>query len=113
VPVSVLICCAPPLIIAPPRLAAGMSPAGGSPLGGSPTASRLSSRSATPQPGLRSYLSPSQLHQSLINRLGGSAAAPSAAGSSSTVPAGQAGSRPARASEDSTHQADVWHTRGT
>jgi hypothetical protein len=90
-----------PHLLLPPnlalRLAAGMSPAGGSPLGGSPlggspTASRLSSRSATPQPGLRSYLSPSQLHQSLINRLGGTATAPSAAGSSSTVPAGQAGS---------------------
>ena len=62
---------------------AGGSPAGGSPAGGSPTTSRFSSRSATPLPGVRSGLSPSQLHQTLVNRLssgGGGGAARSGNG---------------------------------
>lgn len=65
----------------------GGSPIGGSPLGGSPTASRLSSRAATPTPGRTSHLSPSQLHQSLVNRLG------SAAGASATGSSGSGGPR--------------------
>lgn len=82
-------CLAPLADILPDPLPfAGLSPLGGSPrgsspLGGSPTASRLSSRSATPTPGHRSLLSPSQLHQSLVNRLGGTGASTTAGGGGS------------------------------
>jgi hypothetical protein len=58
--------------LAPSELAtpAGGSPLGSSPLGGSPSSSRRTSRSATPAPGMHRQLSPTQLHQSLVNRLG-------------------------------------------
>lgn len=65
---------------------AGSSPLGGSPLGGSPTASRFSSRSSTPLPGWRSQPSPSQLHQSLVNRLGASVGGGATGGGKATAP---------------------------
>ncbi|KAI7840166.1 hypothetical protein COHA_005949 [Chlorella ohadii] len=83
----------------------GGSPRGGSPLGGSPTASRLSSRAATPTPGHRSLLSPSQLHQSLVNRLGSTGASAAGGGSGGAAraqqqaqPVGEAAKVPAGAS---------------
>ncbi|KAL4423131.1 hypothetical protein ABPG77_004814 [Micractinium sp. CCAP 211/92] len=105
---------------------AGASPLGGSPLGGSPTASRFSSRSSTPLPGWRTQPSPSQLHQSLVTRLGasagggggGKAAAPrvqgaaaaavdEAPGGASPTAAGPLGSSP-EGSAPSLHRSQSW-----
>lgn len=85
-------------------LATGTSPLGGSPLGGSPlggsprrgspSASRFSSRSATPARGGYPGLTPVQLHESLVNRLGGAGGGGSAAPAAAAATAGGARGTP-------------------
>lgn len=87
------------------------TPAGASPQGLSPT----SSRPATPTPSLRGYMSPSQLHQTLMARLTGSSSASRLAGSS--PPAAQGTAPPAVGSggqpQQPLQQQTGWPASGT